>query len=62
MVPVSFGWYCRHCEERSDEAISIDNCMGLLRFARNDTREQPSAHKTKNIVDSKEMIFGRLKE
>src|SRR4029078_5058086 len=28
--------FLRHCEERSDEAIHLSPCRGLLRFARND--------------------------
>jgi hypothetical protein len=36
---------CRHCEERSDEAIHCHHCpgCGLLRFARNDGRTEGNA-------------------
>jgi hypothetical protein len=45
MALLSFGWHCRHCEERSDDAIFTGNYVGLLRFARNDAREQPNENK-----------------
>jgi hypothetical protein len=36
-------FFCRHCEERSDEAIhSFFAANGLLRFARNDAGITPA--------------------